>query len=43
MNCIDPGLANYSVNGYTGTNLIANNCHRKTATSDGWHVLAPGQ
>ena len=43
QNCIDPSLGNFTVNGYTGTNLIANNCHRKTTASDGWHILAPGQ
>ena len=43
QNCIDPSLGDFTVNGYDGTNLIANNCHRKTTASDGWHILAPGQ
>ena len=42
-NCIDPGQGNYTTNGASGVNLIANNCHRKSSTSDGWHILAPGQ
>jgi len=42
-NCIDPSLGNWTIYGKTGTNLIANNCHRKTAVTDGWHKLAPGQ
>jgi hypothetical protein len=43
QNCIDPSLGNWTIAGQTGANLIANNCHRKTSTADGWHVLAPGQ
>jgi hypothetical protein len=44
QNCIDPRLGSFTINGsYGGTNLIANNCHRKTSTADGWHKLAPGQ
>jgi hypothetical protein len=43
QNCIDPAQGNYTINGQTGVNLVANNCHRKTSTSDGWHILAPGQ
>jgi hypothetical protein len=43
QNCIDPALGTYTINGATGANLVANNCHRKTSTADGWHVLAPGQ
>jgi len=42
-NCIDPALGNFTIYGYNGTNLIANNCHRKATTTDGWHKLAPGQ
>jgi hypothetical protein len=41
--CIDPAQGNFTIGGQTGTNLIANNCHRKTTTTDGWHRLAPGQ
>jgi len=41
--CIDPAQGNYTINGQSGVNLIANNCHRKTSTADGWHILAPGQ
>jgi hypothetical protein len=40
--CIDPAQGDYTINGQSGVNLIANNCHRKTSTADGWHVLAPG-
>ncbi len=43
QNCIDPALGNWTINGHSGTNLVANNCHRKTTTADGWHILAPGQ
>jgi hypothetical protein len=43
QSCIDPSLGSWSINGFSGANLIANNCHRKTSTTDGWHVLAPGQ
>jgi hypothetical protein len=43
QNCVDPSLGSFTVNGYDGSNLIANNCHRKTSTSDGWHILSPGQ
>jgi len=43
QNCIDPALGNFTINGFTGTNLIANNCHRKTNVIDGWHTLYPGQ
>jgi hypothetical protein len=40
QNCIDPSLGSTT---FGGTNLIANNCHRKTSKTDGWHYLAPGQ
>jgi hypothetical protein len=40
QNCIDPALGSTV---YGGTNPIANNCHRKTSNTDGWHILAPGQ
>ncbi|MDD5761269.1 MAG: hypothetical protein PHP88_02020, partial [bacterium] len=40
-NCIDTGLAEAAP--FNPANLIANNCHRKTTTTDGWHKLAPGQ
>jgi hypothetical protein len=43
QNCIDPAQGNFTVNGFTGVNLLASNCHRKTSKADGWHVLAPGQ
>lgn len=43
QNCIDPALGNYTTNGFSGANLIASNCHRKTSAGDGWHILAPGQ
>jgi hypothetical protein len=44
QNCIDPQLGTWTtVSGYSGANLIANNCHRKTTAADGWHILAPGQ
>jgi hypothetical protein len=43
QNCIDPSLGSFTINGYGGTNYIANNCHRKTTVNDGWHRLAPGQ
>jgi predicted CxxxxCH...CXXCH cytochrome family protein len=42
-NCIDPAGGNFTVYGSGGTNLIANNCHRKTTLTDGWHRLAPAQ
>jgi len=42
-NCIDPAQGNFTIFGYGGTNLIANNCHRKTNVNDGWHRLAPGE
>ena len=45
-NCIDPipaASGGFTINGYDGTNIAANNCHRKTTTTDGWHKLAPGQ
>ena len=41
QNCIDTGLEQLSA--VSGANLAANNCHRKTSTTDGWHILAPGQ
>ncbi len=41
--CIDPAQGDYTINGRSGVNLIANNCHRKTSTGDGWHILAPGE
>ena len=40
-NCIDTRLAEAAP--FNPANLIANNCHRKTSTADGWHNLAPGQ
>ena len=40
QNCIDPSLGSTT---YGGLNSYANNCHRKSSTTDGWHVLAPGQ
>jgi hypothetical protein len=40
QSCIDTGLSTWGVG---GANVAANNCHRKTSTTDGWHVLAPGQ
>jgi hypothetical protein len=42
QSCIDPAQGNFTINGHSGVNLVANNCHRKTSTSDGWHILAPG-
>ena len=42
-NCVDPALGNFTVYGSSGANLIANNCHRKTTTTDGWHRLQVGQ
>ncbi|MDF1555967.1 MAG: hypothetical protein P1P84_23030 [Deferrisomatales bacterium] len=45
-NCTDTALATWSA-GTSGqanpTVNAANNCHRKTATSDGWNRLAPGE
>ena len=40
QNCIDTGLSSF---GIPGNSVSANNCHRKTSTTDGWHILAPGQ
>ena len=45
-NCVDPlpvASGGFQINGYDGKNIAANNCHRKTTTTDGWHKLAPGQ
>jgi len=40
QNCIDTGLSSF---GIPGNSVSANNCHRKTSTTDGWHIMAPGQ
>jgi hypothetical protein len=40
QNCIDTGLSTWGV---SGANLAANNCHRTTSPTDGWHILAPAQ
>jgi hypothetical protein len=45
-NCVDVQLRAWtnSSNSAVGYNADqANNCHRKTATTDGWHKLAPKQ
>jgi hypothetical protein len=43
QNCIDPSLGGFVISGQSGLNVSANNCHRKTSKTDGWHILAPGQ
>ena len=43
QNCIDPGNGSFSIGGQSGLNAVSNNCHRKSSTTDGWHILAPGQ
>jgi hypothetical protein len=40
-NCIDTALAEPAP--FAPSNPMANNCHRKTTKSDGWHRLSPGQ
>jgi hypothetical protein len=44
--CIDAGQGNFTIRGQDETNLIANNCHRKTGgtpDASGWHKLSAGQ
>jgi hypothetical protein len=40
QSCIDTGLSTF---GIPANAVSANNCHRKTSATDGWHILAPGQ
>jgi len=42
-NCLDQSAADWSNGNLNPLRFQSTNCHRKTTTGDGWHVLAPGQ